>query len=151
MSFSFRKFDLLQLRVIAAVWVVAIGASVAAMASLADATRVQAKIAADAVQPMPTVKRSAVPLADPELDEIVRRLSVLHPGVKLEKRTGGTLRVMISDSARYGDWRATIGDLLQAGTADTVFRTVSICGAGCGSEYCSAEFSAMKVRYTLGK
>jgi hypothetical protein len=135
-------------KLVAATWAVSTILTFGAASSLVNAAHVRAVHVQSGKTP-PKIDQTIVAIPAPELADIVKQMSVLHPDVKIDVRPNGNLRVAIRAEVHYGEWRAAMADLMQAGAPDTVFETVSICGAGCDGAYCAAEFSVKKIRYIV--
>lgn len=144
---NLNSFSRTSLKFSTLIWFIGIALSYGAISSAGEALRLYKSFPTE--PNLSRVERSTTPLTAIELREFVQRLEALHPGVQIAAVETGNIRVSVSEASQYTEWRAAIADLMQMGSADTVFETVSICGASCEGMYCGAEFSAKKVRYAV--
>lgn len=149
MKLDIAQLDRVQLQVAAATCLVAMGLAYGAITTTLHAVHVRAEIAAQGGKSLPKVERTSTPLPEPEVNNIIKRLSVLHPEVKIVANGTGIVQIAVPGAAQYSEWRAAIADLLQSGGRETVIETVSICGAACSGSYCVAEFSLKNTHYAV--
>lgn len=122
--------------------------TIGGLAALPGAVKSAANVAGQSASTLPSLKiESTAPPVD-VMAAIAARLGKSYPGVSA-KINGDIFKISIADPSAYSRWQAAIGDLLLTGGKNTIFETVSICGANCSGEYCVAEFRPREVRYAM--
>lgn len=144
MNVDLKAMDHFRLKLMAATWALGLVLTVGAVSSFLNAVHLHAGASMHARKAVPRIELISSVLPSAELANIAQQISELHPGVKLTVTSGGNLRVAIESEMHYSAWRAAIADLMQSGTPETVFETISICGPGCDGSFCAAEFSVKK-------